>query len=122
MIEGLKIRVTSQELGDHLNARADYHADKAAEIEKDLPAIREIRDRFRSGTNLNPDDLARMTKASNYAHTKGVEEMVGELEGEMRNRRNKAMAFRYIAAHLFQEDYTLQNEDLQRLEILNRWY
>ncbi len=120
MIEGLKIRVTSEELEKHCQQRAMYHADRASQKEKELPGLKEALAKVEAvtGQNIAPADLARMSKGG---YAMNVDQPVDQLESDIKDHRNKALVFAFFAEHLFAEDYTLQEADLIRLEILKRW-
>jgi hypothetical protein len=47
-----------------------------------------------------------------------TEDVVDKLEGDIKDHANKALVFDFFAAHLFDEDYTMQEADLRRLEII----
>lgn len=117
MIEGLKIRVTSKELNAHMTARADYHATRADTKEHELPGIKDAMAKLKSG--LNPEAVAVMNKTGmSSGYNLDPEGTVEALERDIRDHRNKALAFRYLGDHLFDEDYNLSEADLKRLEIL----
>ena len=114
LIEGLRIRVTSEELATHLRARADYHSERAEQKQQELPALRASVDAIMSSPNA--ENVARMSGKSGYNFN--PHDAVENLERDIRDHRNKALAFRYFADHLFTQDYDLGEEDLQRIEIL----
>lgn len=115
MIEGFRLKVTSTELQKHCLERADYHRDRAATKREELPKLREAMDRVKMATQGQPQSLARMTKGS-YNHD--PDDAVENLETDIRTHDNKVLLFGFFAGHLFDEDYNLTENDLQRLEIL----
>lgn len=117
MIEGLKIRVPSAELANHLKARAEYHRGRAATKEAELPALRDAIAKVKSGTQL-AENVSQMSKGG---YRMDDSNPVEGLEVDIREHRNKAVVFDYLALHLFDEDYTLQEADLIRLEIVKRF-
>lgn len=115
MIEGLKIRVTAEELACHLKNRAAYHRTRADKKEAELPALKSAADKVKA--DLQPASLTHMNKGTS-SYSADVDNLVEQMESDIRTHRNKALAFDYFAGHLFAEDYTLQENDLKRLEIL----
>lgn len=117
MIDGLKIRVTSRELTLHMNDRASYHAGRADVKEGELPAIKDALDKMKAG--LDPATVSMMNKTGvSSSYNLNPADTIEQLERDIRDHRNKALAFRYLACHLFDEDYNLSESDLKRLEIL----
>jgi hypothetical protein len=112
MIVGFKIRMTSAEIHDHCRERASYHRRRADEKAAEVPKIRESMERLKA-QGLAPAQLTHMTK-SNYRS----DDPAADLEADVREHRNKALVFDFFAGHLFDEDYTLERDDLVRLEIL----
>lgn len=119
MIEGFKLRVTATELRDHCTSRADYHEGRADQKEGELPGLKEALAKVEAvtGANISLPDLAHMTK-SRATYAMDVDQPVEQLERDIRDHRNKSLVFRFFASHLFDEDYTLSESDLTRLEIL----
>lgn len=115
MIEGLKLRVTSEELRDHCCQRALHHRSRASSKEAELPTLRESLEKLKP--EMAAMALTHMNKSSSNYHA-DPEELLENLERDIRDHRNKALVFEFFAAHLFEEDYTLQENDLVRLEIL----
>ncbi len=115
MIDGLKIRVPSPELKKHMTERAGYHTGRADTKEKELPGIRDAMEKI--GTALNPQAVSHMNKMS-ASYSLDPESTIENLENDIRDHRNKALAFHFLASHLFDEDYNLNEADLRRLEIL----
>jgi len=118
MISGLKLKVTSKELRQHCLDRAGYHARRGNEKEAELPSLKEAVDRIKgAGGGLTPDSLARMSKGGYHLDP---DSPVESLENDIRDHRNKSLVFCFFAEHLFDEDYTLEESDLVRLEVLKR--
>lgn len=109
MIEGLKIRVPSQELATHLRNRAAYHRERADTKDAAMPKLIEAKEAL-GKLQANPSGVAEMNKFSNSSYK--------SLSADIRNHRNKALSMEYLADHLFDDDYTLTEADLARLEIL----
>lgn len=118
MIEGLKIRVPSTELATHLRDRAKYHRERADTKDAAMPKLIEAKEAL-GKLQTNPDSLAVMSKFSNSAsYNMNPDDAIRDLESDIRTHRNKALSMEYLADHLFDEDYTLTEADLVRLEIL----
>jgi hypothetical protein len=117
MISGLKVRVTCEELKTHCVERAKYHDERAVQKEAELPQLKEIIESIKAGKVA--ENVARMSGKSGYNFN--AEDPVRDLETDIRDHRNKALVFRWFSEHFFPEDYTLEESDLVRLEILKRW-
>ena len=63
--------------------------------------------------------VAQFSKSvSNYRFD--GDDAVQQLKGDIESHNNKAVAFRWLAGHLFDQDYCLDRNDLVELEILKR--
>ena len=114
MIEGFKLKVTSYELKIHCEARSAYHASRAVQKEEKLP---ELKKSLETLGNVSPQSLSNMSKGGyNFSQ----HEPIKDLEQDITEHKNKSLVFAFFASHLFDEDYTLREDDLQRLEILKR--
>lgn len=118
MIEGLKIRVTSEELKKHLEDRAAYHEGRAKAKEAEIPDLEAAVQKIKEVGGA-PPTMATMVGKGHYQMDDV--DPAKALRDDVTNHYNKAMVFRYLATHLFTEDYNLQEADLTRLEILKRW-
>lgn len=112
MIEGFKLKVPASELKSHCESRAAHHAKRADDKETSLPHLKTSFDAIK-GTS--PSGQQSIT--SNSYH---LEDPVKQLEADIRDHRNKSSVFTFFSEHLFDDDYTLTESDLQRLEILKR--
>lgn len=117
MITGFKLRVTSKELREHCQGRSVYHSTRAEEKESKLPGLKEAMNTLEA-VGTSPQKLSNMGGKSSY-HMDS-EDPVDALEKDIRDHRNKSLVFRFFGDHLFDEDYTLDENDLNRLEILKR--
>lgn len=100
MIEGLKIDVTRDELLEHLNARRSYH--------------RERREFYETQTSQLVAGGIRDTLASN--------DPTQSLANSAKQHGQKEGLFGFIADHLIEgETYRLTEQDLTRLEIIDRY-
>lgn len=118
MIEGLKLRVTAQELREHCQKRVAHHNLRAEEKTRELPALRESLERLKKTSSQLPTSVSNFSKGGGY-RVEGSE-VVEQLEADIRDHRYKALFFAFLEHHLFDEDYTLKEEDLVRLEILRK--
>lgn len=117
MIEGFKLKLTSKELKDHCSKRAEYHRKRSKEKADELPRVKEAMEVIKKGGIEVAATLETMSKGGYRLDT---EDVIEKLEGDIKDHSNKALVFDFFAAHLFEEDYTLQETDLVRLEILKR--
>ena len=118
MIEGFKLKVTCAELRKHLVGRAAYHRQRATEKEGELPNLRTALDNIkRQGVTVVTESIASMGKGGYNLDT---EDPIKKLEQDIQDHRNKSLVFFFFSEHLFDEDYTLVESDLVRLEILKR--
>ncbi len=114
MVDGFKLRISSHELAEHCTNRAKYHRRRASEKEAELPKLREAITAIKS--HAPAVGISNMTKGSSYRS----DDPVGDLEHDINEHKNKAIVFDFFASHLFEEDYTLDEGDLTRLEMLRR--
>lgn len=117
MIEGFKLKVTSAELKTHCETRAKHHTGRADTKEAELPKLQAAMDAIK--THAEATNVSQMTK-SGISNSYHMDDPVGDLEKDIADHRNKALVFSFFANHLFDDDYTLLESDLQRLEILKR--
>lgn len=113
MIEGLKLKVTSRELVAHCRDRAQYHAKRASEKENSLPEIKKSFETIK-GSGL-ATSISTMSKGGYHCDP---DDPIKDLERDISDHKNKSLVFNFFAEHFFDEDYTLREEDLRRLEIL----
>ena len=118
MIEGLKLLVRSVELKTHCELRSEYHRKRADEKEAQLPKLRESLEVLR-GSGLPATSYSNMNKGSQAYHL-DPDDPIKDLEKDIQDHRNKSLVFEFFAGHLFDDDYTLKEDDLQRLELLKR--
>jgi hypothetical protein len=117
MIEGFKIRVASKELRDTLLDRAEYHRNRAETKQVELPKLREAMEMIKAAP---AESVAHFNKASaSYAFDPA--DAIENLERDIKDHHNKAIVFRFFADHLFDDDYTLGEQDMIRLELVKRW-
>lgn len=100
MIDGLKIDVTSLELADQLNRRAEFHAEKIKWCARQVEAL----------------------EGGGLEHHAVTNDPIHSLENNKRNHENRYAYFRFMAEHVIPgETYRLSESDLTRLEILSRY-
>lgn len=114
MIDGLKLKITVSELREHCIQRASYHRKRGDEKERELPNLREALGKLKQ-QGLNPPTMSYMNKGGIHEN-----DPIEDLEREIRDHRNRALVFQFFAGHLFDDDYTLKEDDLVRLEILKK--
>ncbi len=116
MIKGLRFLLTSSELKDHLTARASYHTSRADTKEAELPQLRETLEKV---TKLQPAQLvSNFSKGGRSSYGLDPEDTLTQLENDIRDHRNRALAFAFLSEHLFNDEYDLERSDLVQLEIL----
>lgn len=131
MIKGLRYKLTSGELRLHFKGRADYHSKRADAKEAEVPSLRDqipqLKETLEKVTKFQPSpELTHMNKSMASYHldpesaVDSLEKALEQLERDVRDHRNKATAFSFLADHLFEEDYDLEQSDLVSLEILKR--
>jgi hypothetical protein len=119
MIEGLKFRVTSNELKVHFENRSVYHSGRAEEKAVELEKLRQIADKLIP--EVDAQNVSRMNKMSmGMGHNANPHDLCDSMESDIRNHNNSSLVFKFFSEHLFEEDYTLTEVDLQRIEILKR--
>lgn len=117
-VPGLKIKVTSVELSQHMRDRAVYHESRRDEKRRLLPQIEDAAQQLKS--QAPAQTIAQFNKSgvtSNPYRFDG-DDAVEQLKADIENHNNKAVAFKFLAEHLFAEDYCLDRSDLVGLEIL----
>jgi len=115
MIEGFKLRITSSELKTHCEGRVKYHRGRAETKSSQIPNLKAAMDAIKATADAKV--IAQMTKFSNSYNS---DDPVGDLEKDITEHLNKALVFEFFSTHLFDDDYTRVEGDLQRLEILKR--
>jgi hypothetical protein len=117
MIEGLKFKVTAQEIKEHLQARSQYHENRANEKEAELPTLEALIEKL---TGEPAGKLTNQGKAR-FSGTYGFdpESQMDAIRNDIRHHRSKASKFMFWSSHLFDEDYTLTTEALTGLEMIS---
>lgn len=119
MTEGLKFKVPSSELKSHLQSRAKHHADRATEKEGELPGLREALSKI-SGAVATANRPNPGSNVSNSRYSLDPDDPIEKLQNDIRDHRSKSFMFGFFASHLFNDNYTLKEEDLSRLEMFRR--
>ena len=100
MIEGLKIDVTSAEIRTMLEDRAQTHRKKVEEYQKKV------------------DTLAAMAQEAGATNS-----TLSAVGSKLREHRSHAMYFEFAASHVIPgEIYRLSDDDLTRLEVMDRYW
>ncbi len=116
LVPGMKTRMTSIDLRAHMLARAEYHHKRHDEKAAQLPQIEEAVDKIKASSPATV--VAQLGKGGNSAYRFDGDDAVESLKRDITDHNNKAVAFKFLAEHLFAEDYCLDRDDLVRLEIL----
>ena len=114
VVPGVKVRMTAAELATHRRARAEHHRGRAAAKAKEKPELKRVLDAIKP----KPDESASVAMSkvvSNSYHMQ--EDQVEALERDIRDHEAKAFNFDWLAGHLFDVAYCLDQADLTRLEI-----
>ena len=101
MIDGLIVTISSQELRDHLLARAEIHAQKARKYQEEMDHLsaREITE----DQNMTGDPIRAFREKREGHH-------------------EKAEHFRFIGEHIIpDEQYQLSETELLKVELMRRW-
>lgn len=116
IVKGLRFHYTTQQLNDHMVARAAHHDQRAEQKASALPELRKAVDTVRSAAEATT--VAQMSKFTNSYHFDAGDQ-VSQLETDIKEHRNKALVFRALAQHLVSNaTYDLDENDLRRLEIV----
>jgi hypothetical protein len=91
MIEGLKFKVTAQEIKEHLQARSQYHENRANEKEAELPTLEALIEKL---TGEPAGKLTNQGKAR-FSGTYGFdpESQMDAIRNDIRHHRSKASKF-----------------------------
>lgn len=122
MIEGFKLKVSSEELKKHCMDRSEYHSRRASEKQATLPDLQRSLDTLKSGKRADPTN-AGWRGTSQYRLD--PDDPIKELQQDIAEHHNKSLIFQFYSQHLFDDDYCLERQDLDRLEIvseLDEWY
>ena len=117
IVKGLLFHYSTEELAQLMNARADYHDDRANTKEGALPELKKAMETVKANTAA-VSNVAMMSKLNNSPYHFDANAAEG-LENDIRDHRNKALVFRTLSKHLVANaTYELAEEALRRLEIL----
>jgi hypothetical protein len=101
MIEGLKIQIGSQELKMHILGRAAHHREKTEWYAKQINSL----------------------KQGHVSQTGASNDPIASLEQSRKSHNNAATFFKFLAHHLVGDEiYQLSENDLTRIEILDRMW
>ena len=115
IVQGFRIRLTADELKVHCLARADYHSQRAIQKETELPSLKEALHKIAAVPV--PSGVSNFAKGGPASYSFDPAQQFERIEGDIKNHRNRATVFAYFADHLFDAEYSLDNDDLTRLEI-----
>lgn len=107
MISGIKIRIQGAELHAHLSKRAEHHRERAEYCSKQVDSLKQEGaprpDPIRSIRDFRQDPLS-------------------SLEESAKEHADKYGYFKFLADHLVvEETYELDEHDLVKIEIVNRY-
>lgn len=115
IVHGLLVRITTAELRTHLRARAEYHTGRAAQKEESIPQLQKAADAVRPEQATRIEDLYKNSGHSGF----GPDQVIRDVTESVRDHRNKALMFLFLADHLFPGAvYCLGTADLIRLEVM----
>ena len=117
LVPGLKLRVPGTELKELLEARAAYHDKRRQEKEALLPELKAAADKVKAHTPEVQVQLAKVSNSRSYQFD--GDSAVENLERDIRDHADKAVSFRFMAAHLFAgATYCLDQAELVRIELV----
>ncbi len=114
LVPGIKVRMTSIELCDHLKGRAAYHRRRRDEKQAELPKLKEAV----TAIKAQPPAVAVSNFSKGGSYRFDGDDAVEQLEADIKQHNDKSVAFDFLAEHLFEQDYCLERGDLAALEIL----
>lgn len=113
VVLGIRVRMTAGELAGHLKSRAEHHRQRAATKKAEVPELERV---LKAIKPKDGDGQTAATKVvTNSYHMQ--EDQVEALQRDIRDHEVKAFNFDWLAAHLFDVDYCLDQNDLAKLEI-----
>jgi hypothetical protein len=132
IVPGLVFSVKAERLAQHCADRSDYHAHRAAEKEVEVPALEETIasleesiDKIKGYSREAGQTPTHSNKMSSSGYGFNGLDQVGSLEAQVealrndiKDHRNKAAAFKFLAGSFFEATYALEWADLQRLELV----
>lgn len=128
---GLIFKLSHEKLKAGLLARGEHHTTRANEKEAALPQLKELVVTLDQTSehlqSVRAAGLGGKTAANfnNYGfdgkgNARQLEEQIEALEKDIREHRNKATAFTFLAESLFETTYALSWEDLKTIEFAPR--
>jgi hypothetical protein len=132
-VPGLVFKMTSGRLREHCQDRAAYHGRRAGDKEAEIPemekAIESMRESIEKIKGFAQEAAPASAAQRNYAKSAstgygfqgsdqvaGLEEQIEKLKMDVKEHRNKAAAFAFMAESFFDSTYALTYDDLARLE------
>lgn len=115
-VPGLKVKVSSAELAQHMRDRAEYHRKRAEEKKRLLPQVMAAAEQIKAQQPAAV--VAQFSKSGHSNYRFDGDDAVDSLKGDIETHHNKSVAFDWLAGHLFESDYCLERSDLVSLEIL----
>lgn len=127
MIEGLKLKLTASELKNHFQKRVTHHKGRADEKEGLLPTLRDALQKIKGAKDLHEVECGQKAQSwldetiggsLNSGYRIDSQSILENLQKDIKSHRNKMGKFAFLATHLFEEDYTLTEADLIKLEFI----
>lgn len=115
MVNGLKFKFTRREIQEHCNECAKYHTNRVKEKSEELPKLEHTLSVIKKD-NLLETELRVMNKSGGYSLDH--EATIKNLKKDIERHQEKAAMFNMFAAHLVDEDYLLNHEDLKLLGLV----
>jgi hypothetical protein len=131
MPEGLKLKVSSTELREHLAARSRHHSQRAVDKQLEFPKLREALERIKSALADTPiiseggqswlNELnggAMVSNKAAFSYQLDEKQVIASLERDIKNHDNQFRMFDFFSKHLYGEDYTFTESELRNLEFI----
>lgn len=113
LVEGLKFKITSEELAKLMKERADYHEKRAAHKSDELPRLKASLETLTSA----PAITSVSNKMSGY--NTNPADVIEQVETDIKNHKNKSQSLRFLADHVVPKtSYILTENDLRSLEVI----
>ncbi len=116
LVPGLRTRLSSAELKAHMLVRSAYHRKRHEEKAAQLPKIQSAVDEIKAQSPAQV--VAQFSKSGSSNYRFDGDDAIDQLKRDIDDHNNKAVAFAFLAEHLFPQDYCLERADLIALEIL----
>lgn len=116
MVHGIRFRVSEVELKKHLQARSEYHAQRAVDKKALLPDLEAVSEKIKALPRSAEQTGFSKNSMSNYRFDPAEE--ADALQKDIEHHQNRSLRFAYMADHLFTAWYVLTESDLIALEMV----